>query len=302
VGHDTVPFRVFEDSYNVYELACDTTVASQSISSFFPQLLRVGWRDRCAKSNDPNLISEKFDIPLSTAVSLSARFPFVSPHGDVRNQNVRVVDRLVDGGYFDDSGAVTALELARSIKRIDPNLRPYIVQISNEPEFFGKCGDASSPVLPPEIIDAGEVSLLDAPGDLLALNATRNARSYHTGFELPGRIEAENGFVKSHTLFFPCSQPKQPALTALLNFLRPLFGMTTVEETKREPTKDKKSISISWWLSPPVQAYLDAQLCGTDSTEIAKSEVSWRNVLELLRKSRTDPTPPVCSRMRRYVR
>lgn len=290
-------FRVFEDTHNFYELACDKTISEKSISSFFPQLLRARWRDLCAQAAEGDLISSEFDIPLSTAISLSARFPFVSPHGNVRNQNVRVTDHLVDGGYFDNSGAVTALELARSIKRVDRNLRPYIVQISNEPEFFGTCGAPGDAALPPKIIDAGEVSLLETPGDLLALNSTRNARSFHTGFELSGRIRTANGEVPSHALFFPCSQPRQASSTALLNFLRPLVGMSRVARAMPEPASEKKSISMNWWLSPPVQAYLDSQLCGT-----GKSEAVWRSVLELLRKDLGANMPAACLNTRRYVR
>ena len=39
------------------------------------------------------------DIPLSTAATLSARFPVVSPYGGIRNPAaIEVADRLVDGG------------------------------------------------------------------------------------------------------------------------------------------------------------------------------------------------------------
>lgn len=298
-GHS---FRVFQDSYNLYELACDKTVSATSLSSYIPQLLRSRWRDLCAKVEPKpdtlaNQISDQFDVPLSTAVSLSARFPFVSPHGNVRNQNVRVVDNAVDGGYFDNSGAVTALELLQSIRRVDNSLRPFVVQISNEPEFFGTCSMLRDPVLPPELIDAGEVSLLETPGDLLALNATRNARSFHTGFELPGRVEKEVG-KPAHALFFPCSQPRQSSFTALIDFLKPIVGMTPAAETeKTEEATRKKSVSMSWWLSPPVQAYLDSQLCDRGTPE-----ASWQSVLTLLRKDAASPTPSACLSARKYVR
>jgi hypothetical protein len=221
----------------------------------------------------------------------------VSPHGNVRNQNVRVADNLVDGGYFDNSGAVTALELLQSIRRVDSSLRPFIVQISNEPEFFGTCSMLRDPVLPPELIDAGEVSLLETAGDLLALNATRNARSYHTGFELPGRVEKEVG-KPAHALFFPCSQPRQSSFTALIDFLKPIVGMTpAAEPEKTEEVTRKKSVSMSWWLSPPVQAYLDSQLCDRGTPE-----ASWQSVLTLLRKDAASPTPSACLSARKYVR
>src|SRR5205823_5503881 len=45
------------------------------------------------------------DIPLSTAATLSARFPVVSPYGGLRNPAaIEAADRLVDGGYFENDG------------------------------------------------------------------------------------------------------------------------------------------------------------------------------------------------------
>lgn len=46
------------------------------------------------------------DVPLSTAMSLSARFPLVMPAGLVSTPTKQV--RLVDGAYFDNSGIETA--------------------------------------------------------------------------------------------------------------------------------------------------------------------------------------------------
>jgi hypothetical protein len=37
-------------------------------------------------------------VELSTAKDNSARFPFISPPGSVRNRNQAIVDRIVDGG------------------------------------------------------------------------------------------------------------------------------------------------------------------------------------------------------------
>ncbi len=54
----------------------------------------------------PDLIGERRDIRLSTAMSLSARFPLIMPAGRLRNGKSSV--RLVDGGYFENSGVATA--------------------------------------------------------------------------------------------------------------------------------------------------------------------------------------------------
>ncbi len=53
------------------------------------------------------------DIPISTAVNATARFPFLEPSGAAaaRDQGKRSL-ALIDGGYYDQSGIETALELA----------------------------------------------------------------------------------------------------------------------------------------------------------------------------------------------
>lgn len=57
------------------------------------------------------------DVPLSTASLLSARFPYVSPAGTLKDRNNSVIS-LVDGGYFDNTGANTAYQVLFNIKKI----------------------------------------------------------------------------------------------------------------------------------------------------------------------------------------
>ena len=52
------------------------------------------------------------DIPVSTAVNATGRFPFLEPSGVTPNGLA-----LIDGGYYDQSGMETALELADWLRR-----------------------------------------------------------------------------------------------------------------------------------------------------------------------------------------
>jgi len=54
------------------------------------------------------------NIPLSTAANMSARFPFVSPAATLEIPSEGRQLRLVDGGYFESSGAHVALQIARA--------------------------------------------------------------------------------------------------------------------------------------------------------------------------------------------
>jgi hypothetical protein len=77
-------------------------------------------------------------LPLSTAALLSARFTYVSPAGliDTGEAHQPRWMRLVDGGYFDNSGAVTAQELARVMLRTGgPRMRLIVLHVPNEPQI-----------------------------------------------------------------------------------------------------------------------------------------------------------------------
>ena len=74
------------------------------------------------------------DVRLSTAATNSARFPVISPPGAVRNAKHNVVDRIVDGGYIENYGAITAMELAVAINAVQPELAPFVLIISNDPD------------------------------------------------------------------------------------------------------------------------------------------------------------------------
>ena len=72
-------------------------------------------------------------IPLSTAAHMSARFTFVSPAGHFADGS-----RIVDGGYFENSAATTAYEIATRLKdwcayqKIE-NVDVKVIMISNDP-------------------------------------------------------------------------------------------------------------------------------------------------------------------------
>jgi hypothetical protein len=78
---------------------------------------------RTAKGNREEFeflpISHDNDVPLSTAASLSARFPWLTPAGyfrEERKDGLRKV-RLGDGAYFDNSGVATALDLIDELEK-----------------------------------------------------------------------------------------------------------------------------------------------------------------------------------------
>jgi hypothetical protein len=132
------------------------------------------------------------------------------------------VDRVVDGGYYENFGASTALELAQSLKSFE--LKPFIILLNNEPNAdFLDCSVPQSARRREKDIQPGVFTTLRAPLD--ALFATRSARGYD-------------------------------AAAQLCKFVSPdYFAFITVA-----PQENKKDISMSWWLSKNVQYYLNRQL------------------------------------------
>jgi hypothetical protein len=75
------------------------------------------------------------DVRASTAAHNSARFFYVSPAGNLGNDNGSVID----GGYFENYGALSALELSRAAKHTlaseKPAIKRIILLISSDPDL-----------------------------------------------------------------------------------------------------------------------------------------------------------------------
>ena len=79
------------------------------------------------------------DLPLATAVHNSARFTYVSPAGHLDRGDGAELGRVVDGGYFENSGLATlgeVYEMVRSRLAASPPPRPVrtvVVYLCNDP-------------------------------------------------------------------------------------------------------------------------------------------------------------------------
>ncbi|MBR9860878.1 patatin-like phospholipase family protein [bacterium] len=71
------------------------------------------------------------DIPYSTAISLSSRFPFLTPPGLVFDRDGNKWGHLVDGGYVENMGASTMFELYNYLKEISRhrNLKTKFIMV-----------------------------------------------------------------------------------------------------------------------------------------------------------------------------
>ena len=263
------------DSYDLHELLCSPYIDPKT--NAYPEISTLDEIARflplyfspIAGATCENKKPTSIDIRLSTAAGASSRSPFVSPHANIRDRRAQIADSVVDGGYFDNSGVVTALEIANDLRAVDPRLKPFILQVSSEPDWFKdskSCSLDGNPDDRPTIPDQADFRPIGAVTDLLTVNATRVARGYETILELPRQASQLNGGVPSTAQIHICPQPKE-------NFVRKVIHSysepnTEVRAQKRslhirkkaQQELQYKSVSLSWWLSPPLQAFLDGQV------------------------------------------
>jgi hypothetical protein len=170
------------------------------------------------------------DVSLSTAAHNSARFPIISPPGALRNRQNQVIDRIVDGGYVENYGALTALELAQAVHAIRPELAPFVLALSNDP-------DADPDLNPLDAPDGAFLSDFAVP-----IEAILSARTGHGRLAM-GQVEA----VLDHLAEAACG-----AQTAHVR-VWPQFAATNSDR------KTSRPVSMSWWLSTPIQIHLHQQ-------------------------------------------
>jgi hypothetical protein len=186
-------------------------------------------------------------VPLSEVVLNSARFTYISPAGTLLSTatNAPLPSRLqlVDGGYFENSGTTTLLEVMRQLRRVASRralpLRFIVLHISNDPDmsdfidqhdkehvlpWFSAACPASEPVVRDN--ESGE-----ATAPLMALLDTRGARGEYA------RVQLKNALHPS---------AEDPATGDMLWHFRLCHG--------------NYPIPLGWTISTPVFGEMDRQL------------------------------------------
>ena len=196
------------------------------------------------------------DVRLSTAAHNSARFPIISPPGAVRNQEHQIIDRIVDGGYVENYGALSALELVAAVRAVEPRLAPFVLVISNDPD-----------------------DLLDPADDAVLADETAVQKYQQRQRQQKKRIDVDDGelltdIVTPITTFANTRTARgvlavaqlRAALFRALPHCAERVVHVRVWPQSAETSKRSRAVSMSWWLSTPVQRHLHQQ------TEDTKNE------------------------------
>jgi hypothetical protein len=243
---------LFTTAHNAFEL-----FASYPFSQSEPPADAVGctW---------PGL-NEASDMRLSTAAVLSARFPVISPAGALRYESENrdiVTAHLVDGGYFDNIGLETIIQMLRALS--DRGLKTVVLYITNNP-MFERPTDLPGRRIATLRARALLTNLIEPEksyGDYLvpslseAFDSLYKTRTGHAEQALEQLYDLESDNVAVIPLRVMRSVVQSPGIgkAAALCLNRPSTTVTSAG-TLYQPI-------MNWWLSPIAQRALDAQLCG----------------------------------------
>ncbi len=149
--------KSWECSYaRCFNKAGDENVFSQNFTTCFKNKLSPAWFINTTEvetglqcylsnvrpndflfQNDRDLFLKKMrgGINYSTAINFSARFPLFSPSAALQQDDCRTY-HYVDGGYVENTGAKTMLEIIQSLRAslCTNNILPYVIQV----KFGGK--------------------------------------------------------------------------------------------------------------------------------------------------------------------
>ena len=226
------------------------------------------------------------DLRMSTAALLSARFPIISPAANLRaKEDEGDGDRVVDGGYFENAGLTTAMDLAREVRRA--GVVPLVLWVQNGPKT--DAGDPPSPngaapaplPIPPRGVTVASLGKADPPiwerifgivlTPILALTETRDGH----GVEAASAAQRELWLLNHDVEPLPTKPGEDPPIGAswfeFAMFENPDFktdaqapltaSCQKLAEAWKNGAGAMSEVSMSWWLSQSVQAELDLQVC-----------------------------------------
>jgi hypothetical protein len=202
---------------------------------------RVNWT--CGQPPPPTESVNQRTVSIATAITNSARFPIISPPGTVRGSDGRLyVDRVIDGGYFENYGVTTAYDIAEALWEF--KLDPAVLVITNEPTDPDRVKElfAGATIVPPlpETTEALPLAWARAPiGGLLETRSSRgDLAMIRLSTWLAQQTANDNLERVAHVTVYP--------------------EFFDGDDSTAKPRF--KDVSMSWWLSKPIQEYLDDQL------------------------------------------
>lgn len=194
------------------------------------------------------------DMRLSTVGTNSSRFPYITPAGTVNAKNSKVSYEnklhILDGGYYDNFGAQTTLDMFNYLYKNDHLLTQ-------------KIGDISYRYQPVLIIIAND-QMLDRvyDGHLAFFNsyrkkplATNSPLLNEIRAPIQGLFNLQGGHTKTHIANL-LSYQDMMYTTRLIEFTVPNSSLSLNNSLIFHLKDRKPAAPLGWWLSDPVMKYM----------------------------------------------
>jgi hypothetical protein len=193
------------------------------------------------------------DLSLATAVHNSARFPYVSPAGHLDRHDGQELGRVVDGGYFENSGLVTLKEIYDAVMQWNETsaakIAPTVVYLCNDPiecsTPAGRNASADS-VTTTHATWANEIA-----GPIRALLDTRSARGSLAKAQFVETLEAPTQLIELDVCGLLRAPPGSVSDSARVR------NLPDVDQRKRDRVV---SPPLGWLLSQQARDWMDASL------------------------------------------
>jgi hypothetical protein len=191
----------------------------------------------------------------------------------VRNRRQQVIDRILDGGYFENYGALTAQELAEAIRAVEPDLHPFVVVISNDPDDPLDPDDDDA--VPPRAEQAQAQPQFQqrrlrepTPAESVRQAPDADDSMWFADFVTPVTTFANTRTARG---ILAVTQLRN-ALYAAMPYCPGHVVHVRVWPQQRETEPRSRAVSMSWWLSLPIQRHLHQQTERDDEGGGGKNE------------------------------
>jgi hypothetical protein len=225
-------------------------------------------------------LAERLSLPLSAAIGASARFPGVTDWGWFNAEGVPGCDEyegVADGGFYDNYGATTLLDLIGGLKRVTaggapppgkgPAIKPIVIQITSDPDATSACVlsllDRDGP---PDFEECGKKARQEATPD------PNGWWAYRPFFNTDEEAKAYTSRLWRNTTYAPGSL-RYPGLLSVFMRSRAASGIRVAQQL-RATTLDPRTggcyyhfsmtgldgIPLGWTLSFSAQERIDKSL------------------------------------------
>jgi hypothetical protein len=194
-------------------------------------------------------------VTAATGTMLASRFPFVTPSGVVGPCGGQQEQQLVDGGYVENSGLATVVDLAPSWLRE--------VQRLNSAAVAGAGGGGSAPVdlIVPVVVyfdnGTGGDLVVDPPSATpeILVPSTTSGRAKGVLVDTPALLRNSARVITAPSLFAPAAQPPSRDLIGQIDQWRPQPVVVV-----RQSTFPAVTAPLGWVLSQESMATMDRAL------------------------------------------